>query len=62
MTSMVQRALRDHGYDKGSITGFIGKNTAEAIERFQIDHGLPVRPVADRFLLNSIQQSSLEPR
>jgi peptidoglycan hydrolase-like protein with peptidoglycan-binding domain len=50
----VQLALRNRGYYAGVIDGFLGQNTATGIERFQVDHEQPVKPVIDRSLLTSL--------
>jgi peptidoglycan hydrolase-like protein with peptidoglycan-binding domain len=47
----VQIALRKRHYYQGQSTGFLGQRTGAAIERFQMDHGLRVKPVIDRPLL-----------
>ena len=47
----VQIALRDRGYYHGSADGYLGQDTAYAIERFQVDHYLRVKAVIDRPLL-----------
>ena len=38
----VQKALRERGYDPGSLDGVWGTSTAGAVKRFQRDMGLPV--------------------
>lgn len=38
----VQRALKQGGYYQGSLDGQFGLGTAEALGRYQADHGLPV--------------------
>jgi hypothetical protein len=47
----VQIALRKRHYYQGAADGFLGQETGAAIERFQMDHGLRVKPVIDRPLL-----------
>jgi Putative peptidoglycan binding domain len=47
----VQIALRDRGYYRGSADGYLGQETANAIELFQVDHCLRAKPVIDRPLL-----------
>jgi Putative peptidoglycan binding domain len=50
----VQIALRKHGYYTGVTDGFLGQNTAFAIQRFQVDHDQIARPFIDRALLVSL--------
>jgi peptidoglycan hydrolase-like protein with peptidoglycan-binding domain len=50
----VQRALRTRGYYTGRGDGFLGQNTALAIQRFQVDHDQIARPYIDRELLVSL--------
>jgi hypothetical protein len=50
----VQLALRTRGYYTGAVDGFLGQNTALAIQRFQIDHDQMERPFIDRSLLVSL--------
>ena len=47
----VQIALRDRGYYSGNIDGYLGQDTANAIELFQVNHCLRAKPVIDRPLL-----------
>ncbi|HYY28336.1 MAG TPA: peptidoglycan-binding protein [Chthoniobacterales bacterium] len=51
LVSRVQIALRDRGYYSGNIDGFLGQETANAIELFQVEHCLRAKPVIDRPLL-----------
>lgn len=50
----VQIALRKQGYYTGVTDGFLGQNTAFAIQRFQVDHDQIARPFIDRTLLVSL--------
>jgi peptidoglycan hydrolase-like protein with peptidoglycan-binding domain len=47
----VQLALRKRDYYTGAADGFLGQGTGDAIQRFQMDHGLQVKPVISRSLL-----------
>jgi peptidoglycan hydrolase-like protein with peptidoglycan-binding domain len=47
----VQQALRDRGYYHGVLDGHIGPDTANAIQLFQVNHDLKVRPLVSRELL-----------
>jgi hypothetical protein len=40
--TVIQRALRDAGYDPGPIDGMIGSGTMAAVNRYQADKELPV--------------------
>ena len=50
----VQVALRKQGYFTGATDGFLGQETAFAIQRFQVDHNQMARPFIDRALLVSL--------
>jgi hypothetical protein len=50
----VQIALRSRGYYTGVTNGFLGPGTAQAIQRFQVDHDQVARPFIDRSLLVSL--------
>jgi peptidoglycan hydrolase-like protein with peptidoglycan-binding domain len=50
----VQIALRKQGYYTGIVDGFLGQNTAFAIQSYQVDHGQIARPFIDRQLLVSL--------
>jgi Putative peptidoglycan binding domain len=50
----VQIVLRKEGYYTGVTDGFLGQNTAFAIQRFQVDHDQIARPFIDRALLVSL--------
>jgi peptidoglycan hydrolase-like protein with peptidoglycan-binding domain len=50
----VQIALRDRGYYAGVVDGYLGQDTGYGIQRFQVDHGLRVKPTVDRPLLVSL--------
>jgi peptidoglycan hydrolase-like protein with peptidoglycan-binding domain len=50
----VQIALRDRGYYAGVVDGYLGQDTGYGIQRFQVDHGLRVKPTIDRPLLISL--------
>jgi Putative peptidoglycan binding domain len=47
----VQIALRNRHYYKGATDGFLGEETGIAIQLFQMDHCLRVKPLVDRSLL-----------
>ena len=51
----VQAALQNRHYYRGAINGYFGQATGDAIQRFQIDQGLRVKPVIDRSLLNALE-------
>jgi len=51
IVTSVQIALRKRHYYQGVVDGFFGEGTGIAIERFQMDHCLRVRPVINRPLL-----------
>jgi hypothetical protein len=50
----VQIALRKQGYYTGVTDGFLGQNTAFAIQSYQVDHDQIARPFIDRQLLLSL--------
>jgi peptidoglycan hydrolase-like protein with peptidoglycan-binding domain len=50
----VQIALRERGYYAGVVDGYLGQDTAFAIQRFQVDHDLRAKPIVDRPLLVSL--------
>jgi hypothetical protein len=50
----VQIALQDRGYYQGRLDGFLGQDTANAIQMFQVDHCMRAIPVVDRPLLVSL--------
>ena len=54
----VQYALRERGYYKGEIDGFMGDNTQIAIQTFYVDHCHPVAPVITRWLLAQLGPGS----
>ncbi|HUE46268.1 MAG TPA: peptidoglycan-binding domain-containing protein [Aestuariivirgaceae bacterium] len=47
-TKEIQRGLQRRGYDPGPIDGFLGRRTAQAIRKFQADHGLAVNGMPSR--------------
>ena len=49
-----QIALRHRGYYDGVADGYIGQHTANAIQRYQLDHCLRVKPITNRPLLRSL--------
>ena len=51
IVEQVQHALRERGYYKGEIDGFMGENTQIAIQTFYVDHCYRVAPVITRWLL-----------
>ena len=54
----VQAALQNRHYYRGAINGYFGQATGDAIQRFQIDHYLRVKPVIDRPLLNALETAA----
>jgi hypothetical protein len=50
----VQIALRRQGYYSGAADGFLGYKTDTAISKFQLEHEHPVRPLVDRWLLETL--------
>jgi peptidoglycan hydrolase-like protein with peptidoglycan-binding domain len=54
----VQATLQNRHYYAGLIDGYFGQATGDAIERFRIDHGLRVKPVIDRSLLNALETAA----
>jgi hypothetical protein len=50
----VQVALRRQGYYAGAADGFLGYKTDTAISKFQLEHEHPVRPLVDRWLLETL--------
>jgi hypothetical protein len=52
VVKQVQLALRQRGYYRGTISGFLGQPTYVAIQMFEIDHHCDhVRPMVDNCLL-----------
>jgi peptidoglycan hydrolase-like protein with peptidoglycan-binding domain len=51
VVKQVQRALRQRGYYPHAIDGFLGQDTGEAIQRFEVDHCLRTAPLVTRQLL-----------
>ena len=51
VVEQVQQALRERGYYKGEIDGFMGENTQIAIQNFYVDHCYRVAPLITRWLL-----------
>ena len=51
----VQATLQNLHYYRGLVDGYFGQATGDAIQRFQVDHGLRVKPVIDRSLLNALK-------
>ena len=54
VVKQVQLALRQRGYYADGIDGFMGQYTAEAIQRFEVDHCLRTAPLITRRLLVSL--------
>jgi peptidoglycan hydrolase-like protein with peptidoglycan-binding domain len=54
MVKEVQIALRNRGYYAGVVDGWLGQDTGFGIQRFQVDHGLRVKPTIERPLLLSL--------
>jgi len=50
----VQIALRDRGDYAGFVDGYLGQNTGDGIQRFQVEHCQRVKPIIDRSLLVSL--------
>jgi len=50
----VQSALRQRHYYTAEVDGFFGQATGDAIQRFEMDHGLRVKPVISRSLLTAL--------
>jgi len=55
----VQNALRQRHYYSGDVDGLFGLATGIAIQRFQVDQGLPVKGVIDRSLLVALGITNL---
>jgi hypothetical protein len=53
-TRKVQIALRDRGDYAGFVDGYLGQYTGDAIQRFEVEHCLRVKPIIDRTLLVSL--------
>ena len=51
VVKQVQRALRQRGYYAHAIDGFLGQDTGEAIQQFEVDHCLRTAPLVTRQLL-----------
>ena len=67
IVEQVQLALRQRGYYRGEIDGFMGDNTQIAIQMFYVDNCHRVAPVITRWLLarlgiGSEGKSALRPR
>jgi len=54
-TRAVQATLRKLHYYRGAADGYFGQATGDAIVRFQMDHGLRVKPVITPSLLHALQ-------
>ena len=52
----IQKSLKDMGYNPGVVDGINGKQTQQAIRRYQQDHGLVVDGRATPDLMNHIRQ------
>ena len=50
----VQIALRDRGYYAGVVDGYLGQDTGDGIQRFQVDHCQRAKPIINRLLLVSL--------
>ena len=50
----IQAALRDAGYEVGTVDGRLGQRTRAAIRAFERDHGLPVTGLASRSVLERL--------
>jgi len=53
----VQRALATLGYNPGDATGIMNERTADAIERFQRDNGLPITGAADAITQKALDEA-----
>ena len=67
IVEQVQLALRQRGYYRGEIDGFMGDNTQIAIQTFEVDNCHRVAPLITRWLLarlgiGSEGKSDLRPR
>jgi len=54
VVKQVQLGLRQRGYYANAIAGFMGQDTREAIQRFEVDHCLRTAPLITRRLLISL--------
>ena len=54
VVKQVQLGLRQRGYYANGIDGFMGQNTREAIQRFEVDHCQRTAPLITRRLLISL--------
>jgi peptidoglycan hydrolase-like protein with peptidoglycan-binding domain len=54
----VQIALRERGYYAGVVDGYLGQDTANGIQRFQVDQCQRVKPVVVPPLLVSLGLAS----
>ena len=51
VVKQVQLALRQRGYYPHAIDGFLGQDTGDAIQQFEVDHCLRTAPLVTRRLL-----------
>jgi peptidoglycan hydrolase-like protein with peptidoglycan-binding domain len=54
IVAQVQLALRQRGYYKGEITGFMGDETQRAIQLFQVCHCFAAAPLINRCVLAAL--------
>jgi peptidoglycan hydrolase-like protein with peptidoglycan-binding domain len=59
-TSGLQAALNATGYYSGDIDGVYGPLTVEAVERLQMDNGLPVTSLVDRATATALEAAEQE--
>ncbi len=55
----LQRALKSEGYDPGEIDGVIGRDTMNAVNRYQRDNNLPVDKYLNIETLNALNISAI---
>ncbi|MEM1045201.1 MAG: peptidoglycan-binding domain-containing protein [Pseudomonadota bacterium] len=59
---LVQRALSDLGYGPLDIDGLLGAQTAQAIQRFELDRGLPITgKIGDRIVAELVLIGGVKP-
>jgi peptidoglycan hydrolase-like protein with peptidoglycan-binding domain len=54
----LQRALRDQGYELGTVDGLYGTGTATAIRQYQVDKGLAQTAVITQDLLDRLKEEA----
>jgi localization factor PodJL len=58
LVSLVQMLLAEKGFDPGPADGLLGRQTVEAITRFQEQAGLPKTGQIDTGLVTALQERS----